>query len=320
LKILVTGAAGFIGSHVVDQLLTQNHQVTGLDNFDPFYPASNKRANLIEAQKSPHFQLIEGDVRNRSLLENLFAEFSPDAVIHLAARAGVRPSLEDPSFYMDVNVTGTTNIFEAARVLKNPPKVVYASSSSVYGDRDTAPFHESEDVDSPISPYAASKRACEIIASTYHHLYGLRITGLRFFTAYGPRNRPDLAIAKFTRLIRENKPIPFFGDGSTRRDYTYVGDIADGVIRAMKCCEKLHLYNLGNSNPVSLGDLISLLADKLGQPAILDHQPAQPGDVRQTFADISLARRELGFSPATDLAKGIDRYIHWLDSMKSNGN
>ena len=319
MKIIVTGAAGFIGSHVVDQLLTQNHQVTGLDNFDPFYPALTKRANLAEAQKSPHFQLVEGDVRNRSLLENLYAQVNPDAVIHLAARAGVRPSLEDPSLYMDVNVIGTTNIFEAARVMKNPPKVVYASSSSVYGDRDTAPFRESEDVDSPISPYAASKRACEIIASTYHHLYGLRITGLRFFTAYGPRNRPDLAIAKFTRLIRENKPIPFFGDGSTRRDYTYVGDIADGVIRAMNCCEKLHLYNLGNSNPVSLGDLISLLADKIGQPAILDHQPAQPGDVRQTFADISLARRELGFSPATDLATGIDRYIRWLDSIKSNG-
>ncbi len=311
MKIFVTGAAGFIGSHVVDQLLFQNHQVVGLDNFDSFYDEKIKRSNLASAIASSDFQLIEGDIRDRKLLDAIFGEIKPDAVIHLAARAGVRPSLEDPALYMDVNVTGTTNIFEAARKLQYPPKVIYASSSSVYGDRDTAPFRESENVDSPISPYAASKRACEIIAETFHHLYGLRITGLRFFTAYGPRNRPDLAIAKFTGLILQNKSIPIFGEGNTRRDYTYVSDIADGVIKAMHHCNKLHLYNLGNSSPTPLMTMVQTISETLGIKPVLDFQPEQPGDVRQTFADISLASNEIGFNPATSFTDGIRSYINW---------
>ncbi|MFM7128752.1 MAG: GDP-mannose 4,6-dehydratase [bacterium] len=311
MNILVTGAAGFIGSHVVDQLLLENHQVTGLDNFDPFYAETLKRDNLASALKNKGFKLVEGDIRSFSLISSLFETIRPDAVIHLAARAGVRPSLEDPSLYMDVNVTGTTNIFEAARRLEKPPKVVYASSSSVYGDRETAPFRETEDVDSPISPYAASKRACEIIASTFHHLYGLPITGLRFFTAFGPRNRPDLAIAKFTKLILERKPIPVFGNGSTRRDYTYVSDISDGVVRAMHHCHKLHLYNLGNSHPIRLIDMIQTIGSATGVEPILEFQEAQPGDVNQTFADISLASHEIGFEPRTPFAEGIANYVRW---------
>lgn len=311
MNILITGAAGFIGSHVVDQLLLEDHQVTGLDNFDSFYDASVKRDNLDFAIKNHRFRLIEGDIRNTSLINSLFETIRPDAVIHLAARAGVRPSLEDPSLYMDVNVTGTTNIFEAARRLPSKPKVIYASSSSVYGDRETAPFRESEMVDSPISPYAASKRACEIIASTYHHLYGLPITGLRFFTAFGPRNRPDLAIAKFTKLIDSRKPIPVFGNGASRRDYTYVSDISDGVVRAMHRCQNLHLYNLGNSNPVNLIEMIQTIASAMGIEPTLEYHEAQPGDVNQTFADISLASREIGFNPKTPFSEGIANYVDW---------
>lgn len=317
LNILVTGAAGFIGSHVVDQLLLENHHVTGLDNFDPFYDESLKRHNLESAQKKNNFKLIQGDIRDFNLISTMFESIRPEAVIHLAARAGVRPSLEDPSLYMDVNVTGTTNIFEAARRLPNKPRVIYASSSSVYGDRKTAPFRETEDVDSPISPYAASKRACEIIASTFHHLYGLQITGLRFFTAFGPRNRPDLAIAKFTRLILERKPIPVFGDGSTRRDYTYVTDISDGVVRAMHHCKKLHLYNLGNSNPINLLEMIQTIGSALKIEPILEFHEAQPGDVNQTFADISLASREIGFNPQTPFFDGVVNYVKWYSDRNS---
>ncbi len=311
MNILVTGAAGFIGSHVIDQLLAQGHRVTGLDNFDPFYSESKKRRNLINAIANTHFQLVQGDIRNNELIDSLFKSISPDAVIHLAARAGVRPSLESPSLYMDVNVTGTTNIFEAARKLKNPPKVIYASSSSVYGDRETAPFRESDQVDSPISPYAASKRACEIIASTFHHLYGLRLTGLRFFTAYGPRNRPDLAIAKFTNLISQNKALPVFGNGSARRDFTYVSDIVSGVISAMDNCNNLHLYNLGNCNPITVLEMIQTISSTLGIDPIIDFQTAQPGDVSQTYADISKANMEIGFNPSTSFSEGIRNYIEW---------
>ncbi|RLT11991.1 MAG: NAD-dependent epimerase/dehydratase family protein [Planctomycetota bacterium] len=312
MKVIVTGAAGFIGSHVVDRLLKDGHDVAGLDNFDPFYDPIQKRDNLTQALGNPRFELVEGDIRDFGLLTALFDRFQPKAVIHLAAKAGVRPSLEDPALYMDVNVTGTTRVFEAARLLGQPPRVVYASSSSVYGDRDMAPFRESENVDSPISPYAASKRACEILASTFHHLYGLNLTGLRFFTAYGPRNRPDLAVSKFSRLILEDQTIPVFGDGSTRRDYTYVEDIADGVVKAMHQCHGLHLYNLGNSSPVALTELISTIAKALGRVPRLKHLPTQPGDVRQTFADISLAETELGFRPSMDFAEGIQRYVEWL--------
>lgn len=312
MNVIVTGAAGFIGSHVVDRLLADGHRVTGLDNFDDFYAAAAKRANVAKALAHEAFELVEGDIRDAALIDELFAQARPDGVIHLAARAGVRPSLENPALYMDVNVTGTVRIFEAARKLPQPPKLVYASSSSVYGDRDTAPFRETDDVDAPISPYAASKRACELVASTYHHLYGLNLTGLRFFTAYGPRNRPDLAIAKFTRMIQSDQPIPMFGDGTTRRDYTYVEDIADGVVRALDRCHGLNLYNLGNSAPVVLTELIDTIGKALGKTPRIDRQPLQPGDVSQTYADITRARADLGFEPRVPFAEGIRRYVEWL--------
>ncbi len=227
----------------------------------------------------------------------------PDAIVHLAARAGVRPSIEDPALYADVNVVGTVQWLEAASRLEPRPRFVYASSSSVYGDRPDAPFRETDPVDLPISPYAATKKACELLAFTFHHLHGLPVTGLRFFTAYGPRNRPDLAIAKFTRLIDRGEPVPMFGDGTTRRDYTFVADIVDGIVRAVDRCQSHHLYNLGNSNPIELRHLIDAIASALGKAPIIQHLPEQPGDVRQTYADISRAGNELGYSPKTPIRR-----------------
>ncbi len=223
----------------------------------------------------------------------------------------MRPSIEDPALYAEVNVSGTVHWLEAASRLEPLPRFVYASSSSVYGDRPDAPFRETDPVDHPISPYAATKKACELLAFTFHHLYKLPVTGLRFFTAYGPRNRPDLAIAKFTRLIDRGDPIPIFGDGSTRRDYTFVSDIVDGIVRAVDRCSSHHLYNLGNSDPVELKSLVAAIASALGKTPIIRHLPEQPGDVRQTYADITRAANELGYAPKTSITEGLARYIAW---------
>ncbi len=311
MAILITGGAGFIGSNLVDRLLRDGAEVVAFDNFDSFYASERKRANLVDARKNPRFRLIEGDLRDDDLVARTVAEVAPDAIIHLAAKAGVRPSIELPSEYTAVNVGGTVHLLEAASRLSQKPRFVYASSSSVYGDRDTAPFCETDLVDTPISPYAASKKACELFAHTFHHLHGLPVTGLRFFTAYGPRNRPDLAIAKFTRLIDRGEAVPMFGDGSTRRDYTFVADIVDGIVRAMNHCKSLHLYNLGNSSPIELKEMIATIGDALGKSVRVDHRPEQPGDVRQTFADISRAETEIGFSPRTSFADGIRAYVDW---------
>jgi len=255
-KTIVTGGAGFIGSHLVDRLLAEGGEVIVVDNFDPFYDRACKERNLIEARHHPRFRLVELDIRDARTTQALAEETRPDVIVHLAARAGVRPSIADPRLYTEVNVLGTLSWLEAASRLKPRPRFVYASSSSVYGDRVAGPFRESDPVDLPVSPYAASKRACELLAHTFHHLHGLPVTGLRLFTAYGPRNRPDLAIAKFTRLIDMGLPVPMFGDGTSRRDYTYVDDIVDGIVRAIERCSGHHLYNLGNSQPVALGDVI----------------------------------------------------------------
>lgn len=314
MKTLVTGGAGFIGSHVVDRLLADGGEVTVVDNFDPYYPESIKRANLADASGSPGFRLIEADLRDGEAVRRLVREAAPDAIVHLAAKAGVRPSIERPALYAEVNVVGTVHLLEAACRLDAPPRFVYASSSSVYGDRDSAPFRESDPVDHPISPYAASKKACELMANAFHHLHGLPVTGLRFFTAYGPRNRPDLAIARFVDLIDRGSPVPMFGDGSTRRDYTYVGDIVDGVVAAVDRCAGIHLYNLGNSSPIALRDLIAAVGEALGKEPIIDRRPEQPGDVRQTFADVSLAEAELGYRPRTPFAEGLRRYVEWRRS------
>jgi UDP-glucuronate 4-epimerase len=311
MRILVSGGAGFIGSTLVDRLLADGAEVIALDNFDSFYAESRKRANLVSALKNRRFRLVEGDVRDRGLVRTLVDDFAPDAIAHLAAKAGVRPSIDEPFECADVNVNGTVNLLEAACRLTSLPRFVYASSSSVYGDRHDAPFRETDRVDRPISPYAASKKATELFAQTFHHLHGLPITGLRFFTAYGPRNRPDLAVAKFTRLIDRGEPVPMFGDGSTRRDYTYVDDIADGVTRAIDRCRSNHLYNLGNSSPISLLTMISEIGNALGKPPLIDRRPEQPGDVRQTFADIHLAESELGYAPRTPFREGIANYVEW---------
>lgn len=320
MPMLVTGGAGFIGSNLVDRLLADGHDVVAVDNFDPFYPRDRKLTNLDRAIRSPRFRLVEADLRDGDAVQRVVAEVRPHAIVHLAARAGVRPSIEDPAGYAESNVVATIHLLDAARRLAQLPRFVYASSSSVYGERDDAPFRETDSVDRPVSPYAATKKACELMAATFHHLHGLPATGLRLFTAYGPRNRPDLAIAKFADLIEQGKPVPVFGDGSTLRDYTFVGDIVDGIVRAIDRCTGLHLYNLGNATPVRLGEMIATLAAALGRPAQLQHLPEQPGDVPQTHADISHARAELGYEPRTTLAEGLAAYVAWRRSLHDPGN
>jgi UDP-glucuronate 4-epimerase len=311
MKTIVTGGAGFIGSHLVDRLLADGGDVIVVDNFDPFYPRADKEANLAAALSHPRCRLVELDIRDAPAVAALVARSRPDAIVHLAARAGVRPSIADPRLYTEVNVLGTVAWLEAACRLEPRPRFVYASSSSVYGDRSDPPFRESDRVDRPVSPYAATKKACELLAHTFHHLHGLPVTGLRFFTAYGPRNRPDLAIAKFTRLIDRGEPVPMFGDGMTRRDYTYIDDIVEGIARAIDRCTSHALYNLGRSDPISLREMIAVLAEAIGKPANIRELPDQTGDVRQTFADVSLAASELGYSPTIPFREGIRRYIAW---------
>lgn len=312
MRTLVTGGAGFIGSHLVDRLLAGGGDVVAIDNFDPFYAESRKRANIAQAAAHPRFGLVNLDIRDADAVGRIVREVRPDAIVHLAARAGVRPSIEQPALYAEVNVTGTVHLLQAACQLEPRPRFVYASSSSVYGDRDAAPFRETDNVDLPVSPYAATKKACELLAHTFHHLHGLPVTGLRFFTAYGPRNRPDLAIAKFADLIDRGQPVPMFGDGSTRRDYTYVGDIVDGVVRAVACCRSHHLYNLGNSDPIPLREMIAAIGSALGKEPIIHQLPEQPGDVRQTYADVSRAREELGYEPKTPFREGLSRFVEWF--------
>ena len=311
MRMIVTGGAGFIGSNLVDRLLREGHEVVAVDSLDSFYNPAIKRANLAEALASPNFRFAESDIRDRAAMLNLFQTFLPNAIIHLAARAGVRPSIEQPALYADVNVLGTVNLLDAACALTEKPKFVFASRSSVYGDRPDSPFRETDSVDNPVSPYAATKKATELLAHAYHHLHGLNITALRFFTVYGPRNRPDLAIAKFAALIERGEPVPMFGDGSTRRDYTYVDDTVDGIVRAVERCSGYRIYNLGNSSPISLLEMIETIADALGKPPEIKRLPEQPGDVRQTYADISRAESELGYKPATPFREGIGKFIAW---------
>jgi UDP-glucuronate 4-epimerase len=314
MRIIVTGGAGFIGSHLVDRLLSEEHEVIVVDNFDPFYSRDIKQSNIAAALGSDRCSLVELDVREGEGVARLVAQSRPDVVVHLAARAGVRPSIENPALYAEVNVLGTVHWLEAAARLEPRPRFIYASSSSVYGDRTAGPFRETDRVDLPVSPYAATKKACELLAFTYHHLHGLPVTGLRFFTAYGPRNRPDLAIARFTRLIDRGEPVPMFGDGTTRRDYTFVADIVDGIIRSINMCKIHHLYNLGNSAPIELRTLIDQIARVLGKTPIIERLPEQPGDVRQTFADITKAAEELGYRPTTPLSEGLAHYVRWYRS------
>ena len=306
-RILVTGGAGFIGSHVCEALLARGDELVVLDDFDDFYDPALKRRNAALLTGA---RIVEGDIRDRKLLAQLFAEGRFDAVIHLAARAGVRPSLVDPLLYEDVNVRGTLALLEE---LKTRPRTrwVFASSSSVYGDTDKVPFTETDDIQRPVSPYAASKRAGELFSYTYHHLYGIPVSCLRFFTAYGPRQRPEMAIHKFVRAVHEQQPIPFFGDGSTRRDYTYVADIVDGVVRALDRCAGYEIYNLGESRTVSLSELVAAIGVACGREPLLERQPLQAGDVLVTCADVSKARKKLGYSPSTGLEEGLRLFVAW---------
>jgi len=308
---LVTGAAGFIGSHLCERLIARGDSVTGLDNFDPFYDPAVKRANIAGLIRSPQFMLAEGDIRDKAVVEAILGRAKFDAIVHLAAKAGVRPSISDPVGYVDTNINGTVTMLEAARAA-GVGTFIFASSSSVYGNNEKVPFSETDNVDFPISPYAATKKAGELICYTYSHLYGMNMTCLRFFTVYGPRQRPDLAIHKFARLIEQGKPIPMYGDGSMRRDFTYIDDIVDGVVAAMDRCSGYTIYNLGESRPVRLDELINAIETALGKKAILDRQPDQPGDVRQTYADVDNAVRQLGYRPKTHLAEGLKEFVKWM--------
>jgi UDP-glucuronate 4-epimerase len=310
-RILITGAAGFIGSSLTDRLLCEGRRVLGLDCFDPFYPESHKRRNLRAALASDRFALVEADIRDAKAVERVFATERFDAVVHLAALAGVRPSLEQPARYADVNVRGTAVLLEAA-VRHGGPRVVFASSSSVYGERTEGPFRETDPVERPISPYAATKRAAELVAHTFHHAHGLSVTCARIFTVYGPRQRPDLAIRKFAELMLAGRPIPVFGDGSSLRDYTYVDDLVEGLVRAIDRDLGFRLLNLAAGRQVQLLELIKQLESALGVSAQIDWQPPQVGDVPRTWGDIAAAREALGYAPAVAFEEGMRRFTAWL--------
>lgn len=307
---LVTGGAGFIGSHLVDRLLGTGWRVTVLDDFNAFYAPALKRSNVAAHLGHDRYALVEGDLCRADALERLDGPF--DVIVHLAARAGVRPSIADPVLYQDVNVRGTQTLLEFARA-RRVPQFVFASSSSVYGVNPRVPWSESDPVLLPISPYASTKISGELLGHVYSHLFGLRFIALRFFTVYGPRQRPDLAIRKFAQAMLDGAAIPFFGDGHTRRDYTYVDDIVDGIVAAMHYADSPYeVINLGNSNAVSLRDLVEALEAVTGCRARLERQPEQAGDVPQTWADVTRAKRLLGFDPRTRLREGLERTVSWL--------
>lgn len=313
MSILVTGAAGFIGSHLVERLLADGREVVGLDCFDDFYDPVIKERNLAAARDHAAFREVRGDLRDPGVLCGL--PESVDAVIHLAARAGVRPSIEDPALYASVNVLGTVAVLEWMRS-RGIRDLVFASSSSVYGNRSQVPFSEADPVDRPISPYAATKRSGELLCHTYHHLFGTSVVALRFFTVYGPRQRPDLAIRKFARLMRDGETVPMFGDGSTERDYTYIEDILDGVTGALGFVQgpdpAYEIVNLGESRTISLRRMIDTLAEELDRRPVVRELPEQPGDVRRTFADVSKAAELFGYRPTTEFRDGIRRFLEWF--------
>ena len=312
MNFLVTGGAGFIGSHVCERLLRDGHRVWAFDDLNDFYDPQVKQRNLREIQAlAQPFEFVAGDLTDVAAVNGLFAAVKFDQVIHLAARAGVRPSLEQPALYQRVNVEGTVNILEAARKT-GVKKITIASSSSVYGVNAKTPFAESDPIFSAVSPYAASKLACEALGHAWHHLYQMDVAMLRFFTVYGPRQRPDLAIHKFTKLIAAGKPIPVFGDGSTARDHTFITDILAGILACTKKEFGFEIFNLGESQTIRLDKLIALIETALGKKAVIDRQPLQPGDVPITFADISKAEKMLGYQPQVKAEKGIPLFVEWF--------
>ena len=310
MAILVTGGAGFIGSHLVERLLSVNKMVVCLDNFNDYYDPRIKQRNIENCVDNPDFVLIKGDIRDTDLLHHIFQTYDISEVVHLAARAGVRDSLEQPLLYYDVNVRGTINLLEAVRKF-DIRNFIFGSSSSVYGANRKVPFHEDDKTDEPISPYAATKKAAELLCFTYHDLYNIPITCLRFFTVYGPRQRPGMAIHKFTRLIDQDKEITMFGDGRSKRDYTYISDIIHGILVALDKPFKFEIFNLGESKIVELRYLISLIEKNLGKSARIKQSTDQPGDVPITYANITKSRNLLEYQPKINIEKGIEFFVRW---------
>ena len=316
MHILVTGGAGFIGSHLSERLVARDDTVCILDNLNDYYDPSIKKRNLESLKACEQVSFIEGDILDESLLKQIFSEHTFDVIVHLAARAGVRPSLEQPILYEEVNCRGTLNMLECAR-LNGVKRFVFASSSSVYGNVKEIPFKENARIDKPISPYAATKAAGELYCHSYHHLYGISVNALRFFTVYGPRGRPDMAIYKFTSLIDQGKPIPFYGDGSTKRDYTFCTDIVDGIVASIDRDLGFEIINLGESRTTSLSELVQIIENALGKKAVLKKQPIQPGDVVMTCADVSKARDLLDYKPSTTVEEGVARFMEWYKSSQA---
>ena len=308
--ILVTGGAGFIGSHLTRRLLDRGDRVTVLDDFNDYYDPARKRANVEKLLHRDDYRLVEGDIRDAELVDGLFAESAFTAVIHLAARAGVRPSLKDPILYEEVNCIGTLRLLEAARH-HGPEIFIFGSSSSVYGINSKVPFAEADEINRPISPYATTKRAGELLCYNYHHLYGLKTACLRFFTVYGPGQRPEMAIHKFTDLISRGEKIPLFGTGESRRDYTYVDDIVDGILAALKLAPGFEIFNLGGAETTQLSDLVRWIGEELAVEPLIEYLPDQPGDVPITYADVGKAERLLGYSPKVPIREGLRRFVAW---------
>ncbi len=311
-KLIVTGGAGFIGSHLCEYLLKKNHKLVVIDNFDPFYSTLIKKQNIAGFVNHPNISFIEQDILQfNQLIENLHDDY--DGIIHLAAKAGVRPSIDNPKEYQKVNVEGTQNLLEIARI-KKIPQFLFASSSSVYGINQQVPWKESDGLLKPISPYASTKISCELMGHVYSHLYGIRFISMRFFTVYGPRQRPDLAINNFSRKILNGEPIPFFGNGNTKRDYTYVSDIVEGIHKALEYKDSMfEIFNFGNCNAVSLADMLSELEFVLNKKALIEKLPEQPGDVSLTCADIEKAMHKLGYKPKTTLREGLTIFKNWFE-------
>ncbi len=322
MTVLITGAAGFIGSHLTESLLANSHTVIGLDNFCDFYDPVIKEQNIAPSLANPDFTLIRADIRDVEAMNQLFAKHEIDCLVHLAAMAGVRPSIKNPQLYTSVNINGTVNLLDACRH-NDVKNVVFASSSSVYGNNKKVPFSESDSVDLPISPYAATKKAGELLCHTYHHLFGMSISCLRFFTVFGPRQRPDLAIHKFSRKIVNEEVIDVFGDGTTKRDYTYITDILDGINKAIRyTCSgnRFDIFNLGESRTIDLKTMIATIEKHLGKKARKNQLSMQPGDVEQTFADVSKSKKILGYNPQTSFDEGIALFVDWLRGEEKIGN
>jgi UDP-glucuronate 4-epimerase len=315
MRVLVTGGAGFIGSHLCEALLQQGDQLTVLDNFNDFYDPAIKERNIGQLLEIGDFDLRRADLLDEAALDGLFKETKPEAIVHLAACAGVRPSMEDPALYDRVNVTGTINLLERARG-HHVRKFIFGSSSSVYGVNSKVPFSETDPLEKPISPYAVTKRAGELLCYSYHYNYRLPVACLRFFTVYGPRQRPEMAIHKFTRMMFRGEPIPVFHGGESERDYTYIADIVQGILATLRLPFEFEIFNLGNSRTVRLLDLIRCIEAATGRRAELEMMPAQPGDVPVTCADITRARRMLGFEPATPIETGVKKFVEWYRSRE----